>query len=130
MNRPLIFVYGTLRRTCTSGAHQRFLSDAEFLGDAFVSGRLYKVSYYPALVLDTSASRVKGEVYRLVDSDQLDALDHYEECPTPAGAHQEYRRELASVQLSSGQTLNTWIYVYQRPVNEHMLIASGDFLVS
>ncbi len=132
MNPPLLFVYGTLRRDWrragNTGAHQRYLANAEFIGDAWVAGRLYQVSYYPALVPDPSAGPVRGEIYRLPSQAPLIALDEYEECPQPWHSAQEYRRLQLPVHLDSGKQLQAWSYAYQWPVAEHMLIASGDFL--
>ncbi len=128
MTKPLVFVYGTLRRACSTGAHQRYLAGAEFIGDASVAGRLYQISYYPALVADAAAGRVRGEVYRLLDEAQLMALDDYEECPQPWHCGQEYRREPLAVTLASGATLTAWAYVYQWPLAAQQRIPSGDFL--
>jgi len=128
MGRPLIFVYGTLRRGCNTGAHQRFLGDAEFLGSARVRGRLYQISYYPGLVPDVNAGWVSGEVYRLADEAQLGALDDYEECPPPRHPNQEYRREQLQLIMAKGAQLQAWTYVYQQSTRDLQIIASGDFL--
>lgn len=124
----LLFVYGTLRRACPTGAHQRYLAGAEFIANARVQGRLYRVSYYPALVLDHHAGWVQGEIYRLRDTEQLAALDTYEECTYPALPEQEYQRCSARVQLEDGSTVEVWLYAYQRPLADLPVIASGDFL--
>ncbi len=123
----LLFVYGTLRRDCSSGAHQKYLSDAEFVTNAQVRGSLYRVSYYPALAINDSGW-VQGEIYRLRDSQQLAQLDAYEECTYPALPAQEYQRCLIQAQSSKGDCFNVWVYAYQRSLNNLPLIASGDFL--
>ena len=122
-----IFVYGTLRRACNSGAHQRYLQGARWLGEGRVRGQLLLVSYYPGLLLN-DAGWVQGEVYELADGAQLQALDAYEECQHPARDDDEYRRELIAVQLSSGEPLHAWAYLYQRDPANLAVIASGDFL--
>lgn len=128
MQNDYIFVYGTLRRACTTGAHRTYLANAEFITRAKIRGKLFKVSYYPALVIDETAGSVVGEVYRLVSKEQLERLDTYEECTYPALPEQEYQRLQVTVQTEAGKYLTAWVYAYQR-ASEHLeLIASGDFL--
>ncbi len=129
MATDLLFVYGTLRRDCPTGAHQKYLADAEFVCTANVRGKLYQVSYYPALVIDdTRPYTVKGEIYRLSGSWQLTALDAYEECSYPALPGQEYRRCLIQAEVGNGGLVNAWVYAYQRCLDNLPLIESGDFL--
>lgn len=127
MNTNLLFVYGTLRRDCPSGAHQQYLSGAEFIASAQVRGKLYRVSYYPALALSGS-EWVQGEIYRLRDGQQLAQLDAYEECSYPALPDQEYQRCLINAESIKGELFNAWVYAYQRPLDNLPLIVSGDFL--
>jgi gamma-glutamylcyclotransferase (GGCT)/AIG2-like uncharacterized protein YtfP len=127
---PLIFVYGTLRRKSTSGAHQRFLHNAEFIGDALLRAKLFRVSYYPAMTLTDDNFLVVGEVYALRDEQHLHCLDEYEECATPWHDGQEYRREQVSVTMQDDQRrLSVWTYVYNRPTAGLEHIVSGDFLL-
>lgn len=128
MQNDYIFVYGTLRRACTTGAHQTYLASAKFVGNAKVRGNLYRVSYYPALVLDDSAGWVLGEVYQLASYEQLQRLDVYEECSYPSQPDQEYQRKKVDVITNSGAALSVWIYSYQHAISDLELIASGDFL--
>lgn len=128
MQNDYIFVYGTLRRACTTGAHRTYLANAEFIETAKVRGHLYRVSYYPALVLDDSAGWVSGEVYRLTSSEQLQQLDAYEECTYPSQPEQEYQRKKIDVITEAGILLSVWIYSYQHPIASLEKIASGDFL--
>ena len=123
-----IFVYGTLRRDCTTGAHQTYLANAEFICNAKVRGRLYRVSYYPALVLDDSADWVLGEVYLLPSANLLQLLDIYEECTYPSQPEQEYQRKKVDVVTQAGKLISAWIYSYQHPIAGLEEIASGDFL--
>ncbi len=123
-----IFVYGTLRRAWPGGAHQAYLTGAEFIDTAGINGHLYRVSYYPALVLDTGAGPVRGEVYKLASTGQLLALDAYEECTYPALPTQEYQRIRVPIITDSGTPITAWVYAYQRGCEHLELIASGDFL--
>lgn len=128
MHNDYLFVYGTLRRDCPGGAHLTYLQGAEFIARARVRGNLYAVSYYPALVLDATANWVLGEVYRLCDEQQLQALDRYEECTYPSRPGQEYLRCLTGVETDKGEKLNAWVYVYERVPVGLQKIHSGDFL--
>ncbi|WP_049631073.1 gamma-glutamylcyclotransferase [Cellvibrio sp. pealriver] len=123
-----LFVYGTLRRDCTTGAHQRYLAGAEFIAKARVRGRLYRVSYYPALVIDESGDWVKGEIYRLKDAAQLSALDEYEECSYPATPDQEYQRITVFANADNEKEIACWVYAYQQTPDGLAVIESGDFL--
>lgn len=126
--KPIVFVYGTLRQGCRSGAHQRYLQGAEFLGYGHIGAQLFRVSDYPALCLNDTARRVKGEVYSLRDQAQLQQLDDYEECPEPWHAAQEYRREQLAIQLDTGALITAWVYIYQGSTAALEPIVSGDFL--
>ena len=128
MQDEFIFVYGTLRRACSTGAHATYLTGARFIDRAKIRGKLFRVSYYPALVLDETADWVIGEVYQLASAQQLERLDAYEECTYPALPEQEYQRLTVQVQTGAGDSLSVWVYAYQRTVNGLALIASGDFL--
>jgi gamma-glutamylcyclotransferase (GGCT)/AIG2-like uncharacterized protein YtfP len=123
-----IFVYGTLRRACPTGAHAKYLSGAKFIAPAKINGKLFKVSYYPALVIDEDAGWVVGEVYQLASTAQLATLDAYEECTFPALPEQEYQRQKVTVVTDAGDYLSVWVYAYQRASAQLEFIASGDFL--
>jgi len=128
MHGELIFVYGTLRSGCTTGAHQLYLAGDTFIAPAKIKGRLYKVSYYPALVVDDTADWVIGEVYQLASTAQLAALDAYEECSYPASPEQKYQRRKVTVLTDAGEYLSAWVYAYQHASAHLEFIASGDFL--
>jgi gamma-glutamylcyclotransferase (GGCT)/AIG2-like uncharacterized protein YtfP len=128
MQNDYIFVYGTLRRACLTGAHDKYLADAIFIAPAKINGKLFKVTYYPALVIDAAADYVIGEVYQLASTEQLERLDVYEECTYPALPEQEYQRLQVIVQTDAGEYLSVWVYAYQRASEQLEFIASGDFL--
>lgn len=125
----LIFVYGTLRRKCSSGAHTRFLSRAIFLGEARLQAKLFRVSYYPAIILTDENFQVTGEVYALQDAHDLQQLDEYEACALPAHPDHEYRRERVTLVLpGTPQPVCAWTYVYNQPTDHLEQIPGGDFL--
>lgn len=125
-----IFVYGTLRRDCSSGAHQRFLGAAQFIAAARLQAQLFRVGYYPAVCLTHTNHWVQGEVYELPSAADLAALDDYEECSPVPAPEDEYQRERVQVEFANGEREWVWTYVYQRATENLPLLASGDFLAA
>lgn len=121
-----LFVYGTLKRRGGSAAHEMLTQSATYVADAAFQGRLYLVSWYPAVVeSDESNDQVYGEVYRLSDPLRvLERLDRYEGCGEPGA---EYERHQRPVVLSTGETRATWIYLYQHSTQSLQRIESGEF---
>ncbi len=120
MSSAHLFVYGSLRRN-GSGASHPLLVGADHLGNATVQGTLYRVSWYPGLVL-TGDGRVHGEVFAFPPARaeaMIAALDEYEGTL--------YVREVAVVQLADGRTVNSFVYTYRGPTAGLPVIASGDF---
>jgi gamma-glutamylcyclotransferase (GGCT)/AIG2-like uncharacterized protein YtfP len=122
MSAVRIFVYGSLRRDATGTAHP-LLRDARFLGAATVRGQLYRVDWYPGLVLSPDEGAVHGELFELTP-DHLDrtiaALDDYE------GGGFRRRRTVASLE-GSEEALDTWTFAYLGPTHSLERIGSGDF---
>ncbi len=128
-----VFVYGTLRRNCRSGAWHRLLGGARFLGAARVRGALYSAGPYPALVAAGPArpSRqwVEGELYRLASRRQWQRLDAYEGMGPRHRRPWEYRRARVYVYpRGPGEPLEAWAYLYNRSTARLARIASGDWL--
>lgn len=124
MQKPngLLFVYGTLKRGQDNRWSRLLWEGAEFLGEAWLPGRLYRLGSYPGLREPTGpAQRVHGELARLRKPQELlRALDGYE------GA--EFERVLREVQLEgTGETHSAWVYVHVGPVQDKDLIDSGKF---
>ncbi|HKO43473.1 MAG TPA: gamma-glutamylcyclotransferase family protein [Pyrinomonadaceae bacterium] len=121
MSRHLVFVYGSLRRGNASEMSVRF-PDATYVAEGKVRGRLYDLGAYPGLLLDGSASMVKGEVYE-VDDDTLHRLDEFE-------LNSDYSRKHVEVELGSERT-ECWIYVPGRAaevLTGYEIIESGDWI--
>jgi gamma-glutamylcyclotransferase (GGCT)/AIG2-like uncharacterized protein YtfP len=114
-----VFVYGTLRR---GGSNHFRMEGAEFLSAATVNGRLYRIDWYPGLVLDDMAADIHGEVYR-VSAEVLERLDHYE------GG--EYRRVMTQVRCGGDHRSPqaAWVWEWLGPVDESRRIRSGDWLL-
>ncbi len=125
-----LFVYGSLLEKIGHPQHRVLTEQAEYLGRARITGRLYDLGEYPGLVISPETeTRVWGELYRLrAPRFTLALLDHYEACPPSNNRYGEYRRRQAIVRLMPGGRLRTWVYVYQGPVRGLTPIHSGDYL--
>lgn len=124
-----IFVYGTLLQQIGNMMASFLKSNSEFLGEAVMPGKLYKVDFYPGAVYEPGAtSKVVGEVYRLKDvAKVLEVLDTYEGYePNDEERSLFLRREVEVI--SSEETLNAWTYLYHASLEDLPLIPSGDFL--
>jgi gamma-glutamylcyclotransferase (GGCT)/AIG2-like uncharacterized protein YtfP len=111
-----IFVYGTLRK---GECRHYFLEDSRFIGYARVKGYLlYNLGAYPGMV--QGGGEVVGEVYEIPES-FLKKLDLVE------GVPELYRRELIEVTLENGQTISAYAYIYNRKIDNKLLISSGDW---
>jgi gamma-glutamylcyclotransferase (GGCT)/AIG2-like uncharacterized protein YtfP len=68
---------------------------------------------------------VHGEVLRITNQADLEALDQYEECDGPRPL---FRRERIEV-LRGDETHNAaWAYLYARSVEGALLIERGDYV--
>lgn len=113
----VLFVYGTLR---SGGSNHFRLRDAKLLGTGVVAGRLYRVDWYPALILDSDGEPVVGDLVE-IPSEHLAALDGYE--------GREYRRVRAAIMPTNGTgPQDAWLWEYVDPVDESRRIDGGDWL--
>jgi gamma-glutamylcyclotransferase (GGCT)/AIG2-like uncharacterized protein YtfP len=120
MSAVRLFVYGSLRRDAEGRPHP-LLADAIHLGAATVPGALYRVDWYPGLVLGGDGT-VHGELYELpVDKVDhlLGALDDYE-----GGG---FRRRKATVHTDGVAHADAWVYAYIGPTHALQAIAGGDY---
>ncbi|MFD0895992.1 gamma-glutamylcyclotransferase [Luteolibacter ambystomatis] len=114
--RHRVFVYGTLR---SGGSNHHRMAGAVLVAPASVRGRLYRIDWYPGVVLDAESDAVVGEVYD-VDGSMLAALDEYE--------GSEYRRVEATAALEDGNHVAALIWEWRLEVDEARRIESGDWL--
>ena len=123
-----VFVYGTLRSACETGAHKQYLRGADFISPAKIRGQLFMVDYYPGLVLSETEHWAMGEIYLLEDDAQLHDLDVYEGCAKKSPQPHEYERRKTQVMLASGEEMAAWVYVYKQDTHHLPVISTGDFL--
>jgi gamma-glutamylcyclotransferase (GGCT)/AIG2-like uncharacterized protein YtfP len=112
----MIFVYGTLRR---GGSNHFRMAGAVFAGAATVRARLYRIDWYPGLVLDGAADRVTGEIYQ-AGADLLRALDDFE---GPG-----YRRVRAQAACADGASRVAWLWEWTGGTDESRRILNGNWL--
>ena len=124
-----LFVYGTLMRRFEHPMHEFLMTHAEYLCDGSFQGKLYRISWYPAVVPSSnSADKVYGEVYRIRDTKILfKTLDNYEMCAPDDSTSGEYTRQIAGIRIANGETLGCHIYLYNWKLDEAQHIPSGKF---
>lgn len=115
-SRALVFVYGTLRQ---GGSNHFRMAGAEFVESGSLRGRLYRIDWYPGLVVDSAGDEISGEIYA-VNPENLALLDEFE-------GH-EYRRIRATVRTPYGVPMQAWIWEWLMPVDEGQRITGGDWL--
>ncbi|ETR78665.1 hypothetical protein X566_14085 [Afipia sp. P52-10] len=124
-----LFVFGTLLSGYDHPMARRLAREADRVGEARCSGRLYLVRHYPGMVpSDDPAEQVFGELYRLRGPALLRALDDYEGCGEADAEPTEFVRRRCTVTLIDGSRSEAWTYLYNRPVAHLPRIASGRFL--
>jgi gamma-glutamylcyclotransferase (GGCT)/AIG2-like uncharacterized protein YtfP len=111
-----IFLYGTLRPGHAPPEIAAAVSRLHWIGAGMVRGRLYDLGAYPGLVLDDSASEVRGEVFTVPDAETLARMDAYEGFYPGDSAASLYLRVKAAVALENGPIEACWVYVYNRPL--------------
>jgi gamma-glutamylcyclotransferase (GGCT)/AIG2-like uncharacterized protein YtfP len=121
-----IFVYGTL----LSGLRLHpCLESGILLGTGAVHAQLFDLGEYPGMICapENETSTVLGEVYA-VSEELLWKLDEVEEVvPHNDAASLYVRRKIALVNPASGLPDEVWCYLYNRSVQTHVRIPSGDY---
>ena len=122
-----LFTYGTLQPGHAPALIASAAARLRPIGQGHVRGTLYDFGHYPGAVLDADAGRtIFGTVYELPDDpDVLRQLDEYEDCYPDAHELSQYLRTSHSVTLASGETLDCWIYTYNRDVRSARIVESG-----
>jgi pyruvate carboxylase len=124
-----LFVYGTLRRDCGNDLHRLIARNSDYVGMATFQGQMFQVVEYPGIVAsENAADQVVGELYLLSKTIKLlNVLDEYEEFDSEDLTASLFVREKVDVNLK-GKVINSFAYLYNRPVGSLKRIASGDFL--
>ncbi len=122
--RELVFVYGTLRR---GGSNHFRMDGADFITTGRIVGRMYKISWYPGLMLDDAGDDIIGEVYS-VDQEMLGNLDSFEGISAGETEDSEYRRVPATVTRPDGESLTAWVWEWRGVFDEAQRLHHGDWL--
>jgi gamma-glutamylcyclotransferase (GGCT)/AIG2-like uncharacterized protein YtfP len=122
-SRERVFVYGTLRR---GGSNHFRMEGAEFISAGTIRGRMYRLGWYPGLVLDEAGDELVGEVYE-VGPTLLAELDLFEGLSAGEIQGSEYRRVRVTVN-GGREALISWVWEWLGPVLESKRIAGGDWL--
>ena len=125
-----LFVYGTLQQASDNDM-SRFLSkNSELVGKGHILGILYRISWFPGVVLsDSSSNKVFGTVFKLQNIDNVfSVLDDYEGFDEDNLKESLFTRVQTSVFLENGDSLISWVYLYNQNIENSQQIISGDFL--
>jgi gamma-glutamylcyclotransferase (GGCT)/AIG2-like uncharacterized protein YtfP len=130
MPDEFLFVYGTLRQEFALPVHDLMKQHCRFHGQGSIYGHLYQVDDYPGVITPPHCrSRVHGELYRIIDKDELFLLlDDYEQCSAKYPKPHEYVRTQVDMATNSGDVSKAWIYIYNRAVAGLARIPSGDYI--
>jgi gamma-glutamylcyclotransferase (GGCT)/AIG2-like uncharacterized protein YtfP len=133
MNPPdQLFVYGTLRKAANHLMYSVIDRYSTFVGEASIIGELYDLGPYPGvLVPDQCQDRVIGELYRLNESDAIQALrelDQYEGCAESDPQPHLYQRQSVRVMLTDGTESEAWVYTMRALPAKAVRVPSGDYL--
>lgn len=120
----IVFVYGTLRR---GGSNHFRMAAAKFVSSATLTGRLYRVHWYPGLVLDEAGDEIHGDLYE-VDQDTLAILDVFEGLSAGEIEGTEYRRLKTEVVLQDSSVREAWVWEWIGATDEVKRLSDGDWL--
>lgn len=125
---PLLFVYGTLLSSVDHPMSRCLAGEAELLGEATFTGRLYRVAWYPGLVDGAHGDVVHGELYRLKDPEQafvrLDEFEGVTRGTSSVTDEDAYARVERTVQTDTGSTV-AWMYLFRGDVTVLKRVAPG-----
>lgn len=113
-----VFIHGNMR---SGGKDNKFISGAELLGRAETDSdfALVLIKGEP-YVTKRPVSKIKGEVYS-VDYALLELIDRL-------NRHARItRRELVDTRLEDGRMTEAWVYFYTEPLNNSVLVESGEY---
>ena len=124
----LVFFYGTLMSSFKRPGRSRVDRKLTPEGRGSIPAALFDVGIDPAAI-PASDSRVRGEIYRMLDSATvLDALDEIEGFRAGRPDESLYTRVETPVTFDDGRGANAWAYFYNAPLGRAQRIDSGDYL--
>jgi len=124
-----LFLYGTLLPDDVAGEVTHIVRLFNQMGSAYVRGRLYDFGDYPGAILDPSSEMsIRGELVALPPNQTLiDELDKYEEFDSLNPDASLFIRKRTKVMLANGESLEAWIYVYNKDPGDAPIVRGGDY---
>ena len=120
-----LFIYGTLLDGHQPPEMKELCRRLRRVAGGTVRGFLYDLGPYPAVTIGGTDRFIRGELVE-IDSDQTwDALDRYEGCPRVGEGDGLYSRVRTTATLETGESVDCWIYVYNRDLSSAKVIESG-----
>jgi gamma-glutamylcyclotransferase (GGCT)/AIG2-like uncharacterized protein YtfP len=120
-----LFIYGTLLDGHQPPDMQALCRRLRRIAPATVQGFPYDLGPYPAVTIGGTSSHILGELVEIDCDETWDALDRYEGCPRQGEGDGLYSRVRTTATLESGESVDCWIYVYNRDLSRAKVIESG-----
>jgi gamma-glutamylcyclotransferase (GGCT)/AIG2-like uncharacterized protein YtfP len=124
----LVFFYGTLMSGFRRHGRSRVDRQLTLEGRGWIAAALFDLGIYPGAI-PAPDSRVRGEVYRMLDRDiVLAALDEIEGYRPERPETSLYARVETPVTFDDRHVELAWAYFYNAPLGNAQRIESGDYL--
>jgi gamma-glutamylcyclotransferase (GGCT)/AIG2-like uncharacterized protein YtfP len=125
-----LFAYGTLVGGVAPPEIAPVVKNLRYVGRGTIKGRLYDLGDFPGAIQEgQDSSRVSGHVYELPKNPQvLRKLDEYEGYSPRSKSTSLFVRKRTQVLLSSGRTVRSWVYFYNRKPAKAPPVSHGDYL--
>jgi gamma-glutamylcyclotransferase (GGCT)/AIG2-like uncharacterized protein YtfP len=126
--KDYLFAYGTLADD-TPQEIAATMRRLKFVGEGFVSGRLYDIGAYPGAVLDdTHGDKVFGKIFELpADGSLLERLDEYEGFDSQRPTTSLFLRKRTAINRRNRPPLAGWVYEYNGDVKSASIIKTGRY---
>lgn len=117
-----LFVYGTLRKRFNNPMSKYLNENAHYLGEGFIQGQLYHISWYPGFVESQNIlDKVVGDIYKIDSSNDktlFNQLDEYE--------GDAYFKKTLKVSFGEKEIQAT-VYIFKGDISNKKRILSGDY---
>lgn len=121
-----LFIYGTLEPSMAKPEIITAVGRLTFIGEATTRGALFDLGDFPGAILG-GEDVIHGRLYELPDDETtLAELDDFEDYDPLNPDESLYLRTEIAAELG-GETVDAWIYEYNRPVFGHKQIENGDY---
>ena len=130
MNSEYLFVYGTLQQELDNEMSKFLIQHSETTGNGFVFGKLYRISWFPGMVLSNDKTdKVFGSIFKLNDYQKVfGVLDGYEGFDKHNPKSSLFIRTKTIAYLENNKAIKTWVYLYNRTIDNEEQIYSGRFI--